>query len=267
MEREEKTGSVSGQVITAAALVLVTVLITIVAIFIFNSMEHSEPAEPTTDVTDATEATALPTLAPTEPSLPLPTEPAPTAPSVPTEPAVTEPVAIDWDTLLNFQPVSDEVTAKERTNLRDIPSQGDDSRVLYTLTNGEIAVRIAISDYGWSKVVFNGQVYYAVSSYLTTDLTPPPYEIQTQFRDVYEYVTAKDAVNLRTLPSLTHEDCEVVAQLQHGQVIIRTGINTDVGWSRVEYNGQVLYCISSYLMTVETEPTEPTNPVAQTPAD
>lgn len=267
MERGEKNRSVSGQVITAAALVLITVLITIVAFFIFNSMDHSEPVEPTTDVTEATEATVPPTLAPTEPSLPLPTEPVSTTPSVSTEPTVTEPAVIDWDTLLNFQPVSDEVTAKERTNLRNIPTQDEDSQVLYTLTNGEIAVRIAISDYGWSKVVFNGQVYYAVSSYLTTDLTPPEYEIKTQFTDVWEAVTAKDAVNLRTLPSLTHEDCEVVAQLQHGQVIIRTGINTDVGWSRVEYNGQVLYCISSYLMTVETEPTESTNPVAQTPAD
>ena len=26
---------------------------------------------------------------------------------------------------------------------------------------------------------------------------------------------------------------------------------SDMGWSRVEYNGQTLYCISSYLQTVE----------------
>ena len=257
MDHEEKRTPVSAQVITAAVLVLVTLLITILAIFIFNSMDHDDPAP--TSPTEPTQPTAAATLPPTELTAPPPTESLPTEPTDPTEPAVTEPAVIDWDTLLNFRPVSDEVTAKERTNLRDIPSQGDDSTVLYTLTNGEIAVRIAISDYGWSKVVFNGQTYYAVSSYLTTDLTPPPYEIQTQFRDVYEYVTAKDAVNLRTLPSTTHEDCQIVAKLQHGEVIIRTGINEDVGWSRVEYNGQVLYCISSYLMSAEPEATEPPN--------
>ena len=34
------------------------------------------------------------------------------------------------------------------------------------------------------------------------------------------------------------------------------GISTGVGWSRVEWNGQVLYCISSYLMLAEARPTE-----------
>lgn len=168
---------------------------------------------------------------------------------------------IPWDELMNFLPVNETVTAKDKTNLRDIPSQDDDSTVLYTLTNGETATRVGISDYGWSKLEFNGNTYYAVSSYLTTDLTPPAYQIQTQFKEVSDAVTAKDVVNLRTLPSVTHEDSEVVAQLIHGEIITRTGINEELGWSRVEYNGQILYCISQYLMPAdglneETQPTE-----------
>ena len=45
----------------------------------------------------------------------------------------------------------------------------------------------------------------------------------------------------------------MVASLKNGQVVTRTGINRDVGWSRVEYNGQTLYCVSSYLMAAEAQ--------------
>ena len=167
---------------------------------------------------------------------------------------------IPWDELMNFKEVSETVTAKEKTNLRDIPSQGEESTVLYTLLNGETATRIGISDSGWSKLEFDGQICYAVSSYLTTDLSEPEYEIQTQFEPVNDQVTAKDVVNLRTLPSVTHEDSQVVAQLTNGEVITRTGINEELGWSRVEYNGQTLYCVSQYLMPAEEQPEETTQP-------
>ena len=43
----------------------------------------------------------------------------------------------------------------------------------------------------------------------------------------------------------------VVATVTAGEVFVRTGINTDYGWSRVEYQGQTLYCISSYLNIAE----------------
>lgn len=169
-----------------------------------------------------------------------------------------EDVEADVEVLMNFRAVNEQVTAKEKTNLRDIPSQGSDATVMYTLTNGEVATRTGISDSGWSRLEFNGQTYYAVSSYLTTDLTVKQPEqsetteesnntVQTQFVDVDELVTAKEAVNLRTLPSVTNENSQVVVQIVNGEVVRRTGINNELGWSRVEYNGQVLYCVSSYL--------------------
>ncbi len=169
--------------------------------------------------------------------------------------------APDPEALMEFTETSEQVTAKKETNLRDIPSQGEDSTVLHTLKNGEIATRIGISDSGWSKVEFQGKTYYALSSLLTTNISgEEPAQsadsstdddgIQTEFREVSDNVTAKDAVNLRSLPSTTHPDCKVVAQLKKGEVIKRTGVNDDVGWSRVEYQGQVLYCITSYLEVV-----------------
>ena len=54
-------------------------------------------------------------------------------------------------------------------------------------------------------------------------------------------------VNLRSLPSVEDPSCVVVATLKNGEIVTRTGINRDVGWSRVIYNGQTLYCVSNYL--------------------
>lgn len=163
----------------------------------------------------------------------------------------------DVEALMNFTEVDETVTSKDVTNLRDIPSQGEDSLVLAQLKNGETAHRTGISDSGWSRIEIDGQIYYAVSNYLTADTsyrTPtaePDDGIATKFTKVSENVTPKIEVNLRKLPSVTREDATVVATVTAGEVFVRTGINTDYGWSRVEYNGQTLYCVSSYLNVVE----------------
>lgn len=163
----------------------------------------------------------------------------------------------DVEALMNFTEVEEIVTAKDVTNLRDIPSQGDDSKVLRKLKNGETAVRTGISDSGWSRLIIDGERYYAVSNYLTTDLSyKPPVEetddgLKTKFTAVSQNVTPKIEVNLRKLPSVTNPDAVVVATVKAGEVFVRTGVNNEYGWSRVEYNGQTLYCVSSYLNVVE----------------
>lgn len=170
-----------------------------------------------------------------------------------------EEVKADAEALMNFTQVSENVTAKESTNLRNIPSQGSDSTVVYTLQNGETIARTGVSDSGWSRLELNGQTVYAVSSYLTTDLNykaPAPASqegagsgdgLKTKFAERNDQVTAKIEVNLRALPSVTNPDAAVVAVLHNGEYVTRTGINEEYGWSRVDYNGQTLYCISSYL--------------------
>ena len=74
-------------------------------------------------------------------------------------------------------------------------------------------------------------------------------EFKTKFTDVSENVTAKEVTNLRNRPSV-EAPSEVIAELKHGEIIMRTGMSNE-GWSRVEYNGQTLYCISSYLEVVQ----------------
>lgn len=164
----------------------------------------------------------------------------------------------DVEALMNFKEVNETVTAKNVTNLRDIPSQGEDSTVLKKLSNGETAVRTGISDSGWSRLILEGEKYYAVSNYLTTDLSyhvEKPTEdddgIDTVFTERNEQVTPKIEVNLRSIPSVTNSDSVVVATVKNGEIFTRTGINEDYGWSRVEYNGQTLYCVSSYITLAE----------------
>lgn len=171
-----------------------------------------------------------------------------------------ENASADPEASMNFTDVDETVTAKVSANLRDIPSQDTDSTVKATLNNGDTAQRTGVSDSGWSRLVYNGSTYYAVSSYLTTDLSYAAASqdgsgsgdgLKTRFTDVNDTVTAKIEVNLRTLPSVTNPDAAVAAVLTNGETVTRTGINEEYGWSRVQYNGQTLYCITSYLTSAQ----------------
>lgn len=173
-----------------------------------------------------------------------------------------ETVGPDVEAMMSFTEVYEEVTAKEETNLRSIPSTDEDSQVLYTLKHGEAAQRIAVSSNGWSKLIFNGQTYYALTNYLVLtsggipEWQKDPDGIQTEFTAVDDRVTAKELVNLRLLPSVEHEGATVIAQLKNGEVATRTGISAN-GWSRLEYNGTVCYAVTNYLMVADgDEPTE-----------
>lgn len=151
-----------------------------------------------------------------------------------------------------FKKVDEKVTAKNETNLRTAPSTNG-SQVVYTLKNGETVTRIGVSNSGWSKLLWNGKTVYAVTSYLTTDLSyKEPVEsdtqsesgLKTKFTDINEQVTAKNETNLRSLPSVT--DSEIVHTLKNGEYVTRTGVSTN-GWSRLLWNGKTVYAVSSYL--------------------
>lgn len=153
-----------------------------------------------------------------------------------------------------FEPASGTVTAKDAVNLRSIPSVTDgESRILAKLHKGDTAERLGISDNGWTKLRYNGDTCYAVTSYLIVvgeeaeEDSGEDGEIKTRFTEVNEQVTAKVEVNLRTVPSVTDPRSQIIKNLKNGEIVTRTGINEDLGWSRVEYDGQVLYCVSSYL--------------------
>ena len=127
-----------------------------------------------------------------------------------------------------------------------------EENIVGTLENGVFLERIAISDAGWSRLVYNGKEVYAVSSYLTNGVTETGDETdsgQYYFDSVNDEVTAKIETNLRTAP--TTSGSTVVYTLKNGEYLTRTGINVATGWSRLDYNGETVYAISSYLVLKE----------------
>lgn len=164
---------------------------------------------------------------------------------------------------MTFGDVNETVTAKDVSNLRSTPYTGDEGNVVGQLKNGETLVRTGRNDStGWSRLEYNGQTVYAVSAYLTTDLTyktpeKPTYpnRVSTQdgrvivFTDCDDYITPKDLINLRTEPSTSEGESTVRTQVRNGTNLHRTGYSEGSGWSRVEYNGEILYAVTSYVIS------------------
>lgn len=162
-------------------------------------------------------------------------------------PESTKPVS-DGYTVTN-----DKVTPKNTINLRREPTTN--SEVVVEIANGTVLERIAKnSDKGWSKISYNGETLYAVSQYLTTDLNynpsgseAPSDETGEMFFHKASYrVTAKNEVNLRTHYSQDDSVGQKVYLLKNGEYVECTGYS-DRGWSRLVYNGQTLYAVTSYL--------------------
>ncbi len=166
---------------------------------------------------------------------------------------------------MTFNDVQESVTPKDVINLRSVPSTADAATVVTQVANGVTLSRTGINgDTGWSRIEYNGQILYGVSQYLTTDLSykPPvqpsdPNRVSTKdgrviiFTDCNDNVTPKEYVNLRTEPSTTEGEATISCQLNGGEVAHRTGYSADSGWSRVEYNGQVLYVVTSLVVVTE----------------
>ena len=157
---------------------------------------------------------------------------------------------------MTFKEVHEKVTAKSSTNLRSTPSSSESNNIVHLLSRGEVIERVGIGDRGWSKLIYNGQTVYAVTNLLTTDLTAPEQKEEPQsegkkpsndgFRNVNEIVTAKSETNLRSSP--TSKEDNVVHKLTNGETVTRIGINDASGWSKLSYNGQTVYAVSSLLV-------------------
>ena len=164
---------------------------------------------------------------------------------------------------MTFGDVNETVTAKDVINLRSTPYTGDEGNVVGQLKNGETLVRTGRNDStGWARLEYNGQTGYAVTAYLTTDLaykTPEkpsnPNRVSTQdgrvivFVDCDDYITPKDLINLRTEPSTSEGESTVRTQVRNGTNLHRTGYSEASGWSRVEYNGEILYAVTNYVIS------------------
>ena len=163
-----------------------------------------------------------------------------------------EVVEADPEVGIIFTEVNETVTAKQETNLRSEPSTLNDGSIAGKLVHGDTAQRTGIGHNGWSRLIYNGQTYYAVTNYLTTDMNDTGQQAPPQgpvYTPVSETVTAKDETNLRSEPG-TGRDDTIVGVLHNGETLTRTGIG-DNGWSQLEYNGQTVYAVTSYLTAAQ----------------
>ena len=69
------------------------------------------------------------------------------------------------------------------------------------------------------------------------------------FVDCDDYITPKDLINLRTEPSTSEGQSTVRTQVRNGTNLHRTGYSEASGWSRVEYNGEILYAVTNYVVS------------------
>lgn len=67
---------------------------------------------------------------------------------------------------VQYTDVYEVVTAKNVTNLRTVPSSESPDTIVTPISNGDMIYRTGIGNNGWSRVVLNGQVLYANTSYL-----------------------------------------------------------------------------------------------------
>lgn len=76
------------------------------------------------------------------------------------------------------------------------------------------------------------------------------------FAPVEDTVTAKDVTNLRSEPSTAQGQATVVAQLRNGETAVRIGREDTTGWSKLVYDGKIVYASTNYLLVVEEEEAE-----------
>jgi hypothetical protein len=194
---------------------------------------------------------------------------------------ITQTGATNTDTsdpaILNmmFEECNETVTAKDLVNLRIEPSTTREESILAQLTNGETIIRTGVNPQtGWSRLEYQGESVYAVTSLLTTILTktnaeaiPAQGNATAEFEDpnvvtttggrtivftsCEETVSAKIKANLRLEPSTLAGNDTIHISLEYGQTATRTGISPETGWSRLEFDGKTLYAVSSLLYLVE----------------
>jgi len=172
---------------------------------------------------------------------------------------------ISGDDTMEFVAIEEEVTARDVTNLRNVPNTSSEKTVVAQLHNGEVAKRVGYNaEMGWSKLEYNGETVYAATKFLTPDLGYRPIVLEEDanrvttiegkviiFQDCNDYVTPKEYVNLRIEPSTAQGNNTVKTQLKKGEKVHRTGYSPDSGWSRIDLDGEVLFVVSSYLEKAE----------------
>ena len=150
------------------------------------------------------------------------------------------------------------IVAEGTLNLRKKPAPNSD--VVAYLPYGTKLDRTGIAtvedEFGtlWSRLLYNGEVCYASTGYLSEEA--PAVMTEDDFTVVNEYVYVIDVevgLYLRSLPTRSSES-KVVHTASAGTKLLRVGVAKEaddegIVWSKVVYNNVTCYASSSYLTT------------------
>lgn len=180
----------------------------------------SEPEETTTSEPESAESTSE--------------SETPDTPAVPADPTV-------------FTEVRETVYVINTNTLNVRASHSTDSEKVGEMKEGESVVRTGYTA-EWSRILYNGEIRYASSEYLTT---VAPFVYTDKPETVYIAVAQ---LNLREKASAAATALYV---LDFGTELQRTGVSTTTDedgneWSRLLYNGTVCYANSAHLSTVKS---------------
>lgn len=157
----------------------------------------------------------------------------------------------------NFEECNDTVcvlVGSTAANLRTSPSMND-SAIATSVENGTELERVAVSNDGWSKVVYNDETYYIKTFCVitTSDLEG--------FVPASGTVTVSGSFNVRIAPSTNND---AVGYLAEGDTIQVIAVNETTGWYKINFEGTYytgetyVYIDSDYMkgeVVVETETT------------
>ena len=152
------------------------------------------------------------------------------------------------------------IIAEGTLNLRRKPSPNADvvEYLPYGTKLDRTGIATAEDEFGtlWSRLLYNGQVCYASTGYLSEK---EPAVIEDDFSTLNEdvYIVAKkgdtviETLNLRATPSLSGN---ILASPSAGTKLLRIGVakqadDEDIVWSKVIYNNVICYASSAYLTT------------------
>ncbi len=130
----------------------------------------------------------------------------------------------------NFEECNDTVcvlVGSTAANLRTSPSMND-SAIATSVENGTELERVAVSNDGWSKVVYNDETYYLKTACVVWE------SMFEGFVAATGTVTLSAPFNVRIAPSTNND---AVGTLVAGDTIEVIAVNETTGWYKINYDG------------------------------
>lgn len=170
LNTEATKSTKSTTAVTTAAATQTTVQTQPQTVTTVPTVMSTAPTTVPTELPTEQETTVPPTEEPTQP----PTEAETTEPTTAATEPQTEQTTAPTQPKVTYREVDETVYALRTANIRSHP--GKENEKLGSLNRGDSIRRVGIGSNGWSKVIYNGEIGYMYTDYLSTE-KPNDYEV------------------------------------------------------------------------------------------